>query len=535
MEYIDEYVARKHGRAWTTPHPIMTEVLQETYGIMVYQEQVSRLVARLGDVPLRRAFRLAKAISKKKESMINAERGPFIDGCVAKGVSKEIAEQIFADILKFGGYAFNKAHSTGYARVAFDTAYLKTYYPVEFMAAILTYESGNTDKVAEYLDECRRIELPDGGKGIAVKPPDVNESDEAFTVVYPNAREGKAVGRGEIRFGLAAISGLGHKAIDAILTARRKAGRFRDIFDFCERVDLSCVNKAAIEALIKAGAFDSTGAMRRALIEVVDSAVQHGQSMQRDRNAGQMDMFGQFLGGAAAPPPPSIPTIEWSDAEMLAYEKATLGFFITKHPLTQYEQLLRTFSTCDTLGLRQLPADAQVTLGAIISKVRSVPIKTGRSAGKKLLIAVLEDFVGSIEAVIFPDQTPEIQPLLKPDAVVFVQGQVDRRREEPSLRVSRAVPVEAAQRELAQGVLLRVPSSLEPSSLDRVVTVCGQHRGKAPVFVEIRGGDGWLATIRAGRRTQIDPTDDALRAIGEILGPENVLCCGPRGAVAHRA
>ncbi len=178
MEYIDEYVARKHGRKkWSTPHKIMTEVLEETYGIMVYQEQVSRMVNRLGGVPLRRAFRLAKAISKKKETMIVAEREPFLEGAVANGVPRLTAEKVFEDILKFGGYAFNKAHSTGYAVVAFQTAYLKTYYPVEFMAAVLTYESGNTNKVAEYFDECRRL-------GIAINPPDVNESDADFTVVY---------------------------------------------------------------------------------------------------------------------------------------------------------------------------------------------------------------------------------------------------------------------------------------------------------------------------------------------------------------
>ena len=303
MEYIDEYVARKHGRKmWSTPHETMTEVLAETYGIMVYQEQVSRLVNRLGDVPLRRAFRLAKAISKKKESMINAERGPFLEGAVANGVKKEIAEQIFADILKFGGYAFNKAHSTGYAVVAFQTAYLKTYYPVEFMAAVLTYESGNTAKIAEYIDECRHIRQRDGSLGVSVKPPDINESDEAFTVVYSKERKRSAKaegaklekGRGEIRFGLAAISGIGHKAVQAIMESREADGAFEDIYDFCERVDLSAVNRATIEALIKAGAFDNTGAMRRALINILEEAIQFGQAAQRDKKSGQMDMFGNF-------------------------------------------------------------------------------------------------------------------------------------------------------------------------------------------------------------------------------------------------
>ena len=238
MAYIDTYVARKHGREqWQMPHQIMTEVLDETHGVMVYQEQVSRMVNRLGGVPLRRAFRLAKAISKKKHAMINREREPFLEGAVANGVARKTAEQIFDDILKFGSYAFNKAHSTGYALVAYKTAYLKHHYPVEFMAALMTYESGNKDKVAEYIDECRRVRQRDNSTGIDIKPPDVNESDEAFTVVYPDGvGTPDAPRRGQIRFGLAAINGVGHKAVQAIIDARAERG-FRDLFDFCERVD----------------------------------------------------------------------------------------------------------------------------------------------------------------------------------------------------------------------------------------------------------------------------------------------------------
>jgi len=349
MEYIEEYIARKHGRqSWDLPHPIMTEVLGETYGIMVYQEQVSRLVNRLGGVPLRRAFRLAKAISKKKTAMIEAEHGPFLEGAMANGLPRPVAEKIFEDILRFGGYAFNKAHSAGYALIAFQTAYLKTYYPVEFMAALLTYESGSTEKVAEYIEECRRM-------GIPIRPPNVNESEEAFTVVYEVGKgEAGQVGdgqrcatgfpgsrRGHICFGLAAISGVGHKAVQAVLTARQRGGPFRDLFDFCERVDLTCVNKAVIEALIKSGAFDCTGAARRALMNVLDKAIELGQEAQRDRRAGQLSMFGGLGDWSASSPP--ITGEEWSESEMLAYEKAALGFYITKHPLTQYQELIRQF------------------------------------------------------------------------------------------------------------------------------------------------------------------------------------------------
>jgi DNA polymerase-3 subunit alpha len=559
MESIDEYVARKHGRKpWSTPHPIMTEVLAETHGIMVYQEQVSRLVNRLGNVPLRRAFRLAKAISKKKQSMIHAERGPFIEGATNNGVRTEVAEQIFADILRFGGYAFNKAHSTGYAVVAFQTAYLKTYYPVEFMAAMLTYESGNTAKIAEYIDECRRVRQRDGSIGIPVKPPDVNESDEAFTVVYPeaqrletptprktksdepraSARAADRKDRGEIRFGLAAISGIGRKAVQAILAARNEGGPFRDIYDFCERVDLTAVNRSAVEALIKAGAFDSTGAMRRALIEIHEQAIELGQQVQRDKKSGQLDMFGEFTAAAPLPPPP-IPSIEWNDAEMLAHEKATLGFYITKHPLTQYVDLVRSFSTTDTAALRANRGDRRgdsmmVTLGGLVSKVRSVAIRTGRSQGKKMLIAVIEDFVGSIEAVVFPDQLADTRTLLRPDAVVFVEGTVDRRREEPSLRVSRIIPVAEARRELSRQLLVQLRSTGGRSeTLPDLHDLCQSYRGKCPFYLQISSPEGWVTTIKPKARglSAVDPCNEFLQKLEELVGRQNVRCCGSRGAV----
>ena len=596
MEYIDEYIARKHGKPWDTPHPIVREVLDETYGIMVYQEQVSRLVNRLGGVPLRRAFRLAKAISKKKTAMIDAERAPFLEGACKSGLERGLAEGIFADILKFGGYAFNKAHSAGYAVVAFQTAYLKTYYPVEFTAALLTYESGNSDKIAAYLDECRRIRQRDGSIGIPVKPPDVDQSEEEFTVVYPEARseeqsepeaqaraprsepeasardiplepeasardtqgdhahqdEPRASARaasrhqrGEIRFGLAAISGVGHKAVQAILAAREQGGRFQDIFDFCERIDLNAVNKSVIEALIKAGAFDNTGAMRRALVGVLEKAIELGQNVQRDRRAGQLNMF-DGINGEAVPRPP-IGTAEWPDAEMLAYEKATLGFYITKHPLTQYEHLVRCFSTVDTAGLarlaeRQAPAHdgggrrrqrgPTVILGGLVSKVRSVAIRQGRSAGQKMLVVTIEDFTGSTEALVFPDSLAQMQPLLKPDAIVFVEGEVDTRRESPSIRIKRVIPVDQARRVLSRSVIVQLRTSQQTLELlPRVQSVCRTHQGPCQVYFEITMPEGFDVMMRGRRTASVDPNDEFLASLGALVGEQRVRCRGPRGAV----
>jgi len=340
MAYIDAYIARKHGEPWSTPHPIMTEVLDETYGIMVYQEQVSRLVHRLGGLELKRAFRLAKAISKKKTRMIEAERNAFLEGCEQRGVPRTQGDEIFNNIVKFGEYAFNKAHSTGYALVAFQTAYMKVYHPVEFMAALMTFEMSFTEKVIDHIDECRRM-------NIAVLPPDVNESGTDFTVA-----------RGEkgpvIRFGLAAIKGVGVRATESIAREREARGRFRSLFDFCERIDPGVVNRAALEAMINCGSFDSTGAMRKALINAVGRAMESGAAAARDRAAGQMCFFGGFGDTGGPPPPePSLSTEEWSEAEMLAREKAALGFYITRHPLARFGRLVEAGSTATTAGLNE--------------------------------------------------------------------------------------------------------------------------------------------------------------------------------------
>ena len=399
-----------------------------------------------------------------------------------------------------------------------------------------------------------------------IKPPDINESDEAFTVVYSQATrqrrneatrhrdagaavrtdEAGAAGkiRGEIRFGLAAISGVGHKAVQAILDARRDGEPFKDIYEFCERVDLSAVNRAVMEALIKSGAFDSTGAMRRALVQVLDNAIELGQQVQRDKKAGQLDMFGSFT--AAAPPPaPPIPSIEWSDSEMLAYEKATLGFYITKHPLTQYEDLIRAFSTHDVAAIRAGArvsngngdnrrgggGGMKVVLGGVISKVRTTAIRNGPNAGKKLLIAVIEDLVGSMEAVVFPEQVANAQTLLKPDAVVFIEGTIDSRREEPSLRVSRVIPIETARRELSRRVLVQLRSPGDPAqTLPGLRDLCQSHRGECELIIQVSSPEGWVTTIKPRARglAAVDPCDELLEQLEALIGVESVRCAGAR-------
>ncbi len=522
MVHIDAYVARKHGESWKTPHPAMTDVLKETYGIMVYQEQVSRLVNRLGGIELKRAFRLAKAISKKKTSMIEQEREPFLEGAVRNGVARHVAEQIFEDILRFGGYAFNKAHSTGYALLAFKTAYIKTYFPTEYMAARLTCDMGSTDRVVGSIDECRRL-------GIRVSPPDVNVSGSDFIVTT------RPDGGHEIRFGLAAIKGVGDKAVQAIVAAREAGGPFRSLFDFCERVDLGAVNRGVTEALVKSGAFDSTGAMRRALMLALDDAIRHGTATAADRRSGQMALFGGDDDQDDTPVEPRLSSQEWTEAEMLAQEKATLGFYVTKHPLAAYEPVLAKYATATTMDLKRLDDATEVVLGGLITKLRTVVTKSGKNPGAKMGIVTVEDLRGQTEAIVFPQDLERYRPVLVLESVVFFRGQVDKRREEPSLRVREVTPVDQADELLSTAVLVRIDSARASGKvLAEIREVLTAFPGERPVFLEVATATELKVTIRVNGPSGVTPSAAFVDAVETLLGEGCVTIVGARPALRPR-
>lgn len=517
MVNIDAYVSRKHGEKWNTPSKIMNEVLEETYGIIVYQEQVARLVNQLGGIERKRAFRLAKAISKKKTDMIEAEREPFVAGAVKNGMKESAAEEVFNQILPFGEYAFNKAHSTGYALVAYQTAYLKAHYPLEFMAASLTYEMGDTDKVVEYIEECRRL-------GIDVRPPDINSSESDFTVIMDSGSRGK----GYLRFGLAAIKGVGEKAVRAIVAARSEGGPFANLYDFCERVDLSAVNRGVIEALIKAGAFDTTGAMRKALILVLDKALQVGSSAQRDRASGQMSMFGAS-GVASTAPAPALSTQEWSEAEMLAHEKSVLGFYVTSHPLAKQSETLGKFSTASCGELPKLDDGAMVTVGGMISRIRTMVTKSGRNAGSKLAVLMFEDLTGSTEAVVYSEELEKFRDLVGPDRLVFLRGRVDKRREDPSLRVQEVIALEEGAARLADAVIVNLTTiGLEVATLEKLKDVCRAHRGDRNLFLRVKSPGELVTVVRVEESMGVRP--DA----GFVADMERLLCEGCVEIVGRR-
>src|SRR5687768_11124478 len=323
---VDEYVRRKNGKTVKYLVPVMKEVLEETYGVIVYQEQVMQIAQRVANYSLGQADLLRKAMGKKDVAVMAAERGKFVDGAVANAYDKKKANEIFDYIEPFARYGFNKSHSVAYALVAYQTAWLKVHYPRHFMAALMSSEMDRTDAVVKFIGEAKQM-------GIEVMPPDVNESNMYFTVVGPN-----------IRFGLGAVKGVGESAVESVLEARQKIGRFSSLLGFCEEVDLRACNKKVLEALIKSGSFDFLGSSRKALFDQLDSTADSAQRAKDEKERGQNSLFAMFGGGQAALPvqkaagQAGLPVLhsEWPEDERLRYEKETLGFYITGHPLNRY-------------------------------------------------------------------------------------------------------------------------------------------------------------------------------------------------------
>jgi len=501
------------------PHPIMKEVLAETFGIMVYQEQVMRICNRLGDIPLREAYTLIKAIGKKNLRLIAKEKKRFIDGCVQKGLSKKDAAENFDLIKKFAGYGFNKSHATRYSVIAFQTAYLKTYYPVEFMASLLTYEMGNTDKVVEYIGECRKM-------GIEVLGPDINESFSDFTVVYNEDHDHKS-DPGLIRFGLAAVRGVGEKAVEQIIVAREKVGRFASLYNFCENVDLRAANKHVIDALIKAGAFDKMGGSRAQMIAGMEKAIQIGSSMQADANNGQMNFFGNDGFGAQkdlSKDHETLPNVPpWTEMQMLTYEKEVLGFYVTTNPLSKYAETIEVYSNVNTGGLDSKSERQRVVIGGMVASIRHMVTRKGRNAGAKMAVFTLEDLQGNCEVVMFPGVLEEFSDQLEVDRILFVEGRVDRKREKPNIICDGLITLDQACDRLADKVFIRMDSrDVTEKQILRIREICTTHKGKRPVYVNLLTEGGYRVSAVLDKKLSVRPDVEFCRKLESVVGPENV-------------
>jgi DNA polymerase III subunit alpha len=503
---IADFVERKWGRKKIEyPLPELQPLLEETFGVIVYQEQVMQIANRLAGYSLGEADLLRRAMGKKDPEGMARQRDRFVRGAVERGFPQKKIEKIFDLMEQFAGYGFNKSHSAAYALLAYQTAYLKTHYPVEFMAALLTSVSGSTDDVVKYINECREM-------GIPVEPPDVNVSDAYFTP------HGEA-----IRFGLAAVKNVGHNAIESIVAARKVTGAFTSIFQFCEKVDLRLLNKRVIESLIKSGAMDTLG-RRAQLMAVVDGAMEHAAKTQKDAALGQHGLFGVFqlddAPQAAEKPLPNTP--DWDEHERLAHEKEILGFFITGHPLEKYREKLLDFSalaTTDVTGLKSSTGRDEILIGGMLQNIRVAKSKKGDLYAQ----GQLEDMNGSVDILCFADAYRRLADKLRLTVPVLVRGGV--RVEEGSnskVLISDITPLEEAKPKLPNHLRIKVPlESVSPNAIDDLHALCQERKGEARVLFDLeRRGD--FTVVMEAEGYNVLPDRAFIHRVEELCGRGSV-------------
>jgi DNA polymerase III subunit alpha len=498
---IDDFIERKHGRRKIEYElPELKEILAETLGVIVYQEQVMQIANRLAGYSLGEADLLRRAMGKKKAEEMAQQRERFVQGATQRGFPNKKIEKIFDLMAQFAGYGFNKSHSAAYALLAYHTAYLKTHYPVEFMAALLTSVTGNTDDVVKYINECREM-------GIAVEAPDINVSDATFTPHGP-----------AIRFGLAAVKNVGHNAIESIVAGRQKLGRYENIFQFCENVDLRMLNKRVLESLIKSGAMDSLGS-RSQLMAVIDKAIERAQKTQRDAECGQHGLFGVFQQEDANDHNDKLPNLpDWDEHTRLAAEKEILGFFITGHPLEKYKDKLEDFralTTEDICALKNSTGKDEIFAGGVICNLRVLKSKKGEYYAQ----ANLEDMLGSVEMLVFPEAFRRLQDKVKLEVPVLIKGGV--RIEEganPKLTVSEITPLEEARPKLPRSLRIRVPlETATDSTVQALHNLFIERKGDSKVLFDVeRQGDFMVVMEAEGYNVQ--PDRNFIARVEELCG-----------------
>ncbi|MCC6808382.1 MAG: DNA polymerase III subunit alpha [Deltaproteobacteria bacterium] len=510
---VDDYIERKHGRKPISyPHAKLEGILKPTYGVIVYQEQVMLIAVQLSGFTMGQADTLRKAMGKKNADVMAKMRKSFVDGAVElSGMDRQITEDYFALIEKFAGYAFNKSHSAAYAVLTYQTAYLKHYYPVEFMAALLSTEMGSTDNVVKYTQNAREM-------GISVLAPDVNTSDRGF------AAPGE-----QIRFGLGAIKGVGDNAIAAVKTAREKKA-FVDLFDFCERVDTQVINKKVLEALVESGAMDAFKLPRSRLFGAIEKALSSGQSTQKDAKSGQGNLFAMMappkpVAGAAFDPARYPQIDEWDTKERLKREKGALGFFLSGHPLDRYKDDLKRLINCSTQDLMAKGMRADVTLAGVVSAMRERPLKDGSG---RMAFLTLEDLYGTCEVLVFSKCYADCEMVLKADEPILVKGQVtiegDEETQIAKLRAEKIVLLANARAERTQRIEMTLPARLiDGPRLDRLKGVLAQNSGQTPTRLTVVLDNGIETAIDLPLALAVNPSEELATQIERIFDGERVV------------
>jgi DNA polymerase III subunit alpha len=500
---IDDFIQRKHGKAMVEYLlPELEPILKETYGIIVYQEQVMQIASAIAGFSLGTADILRRAMGKKKPEVMAEQREVFLKGALEHGFEQKKAEELFELMAYFAGYGFNKSHSAAYALIAYWTAYLKAHYAREYMAALLTSEVQNSDKVIRYINESRDM-------GISILSPDVNDSFRDFRVV------GEA-----IRFGLAAVKNVGDNAIEAIILAREAGGPFSSLYDFCQRVNLKVMNRRVIESLIKCGAFDTTGETRAQMFVCLDEYLEAGQKRQRDREDGQFSMFDDIEAASPTLPRPRVPSVaEWEESQLLAHEKEVIGFYITGHPLTRYERQLRLYAIANTQTLGAFQDGDKVSLGGMVFKTR---LQTTRK-GDRMAFVTIEDVQGQVDVIVFPEVYKEFGAVLEADQPVLVRGIVDWGEDNPKIIADRIVPLAEAAARLSPQVHISLQTlGLNRDILSQLKSILQRAPGASPVYLHLLFPDEREVVLVSEERLQVVPSEALVQDIEALFGQEVV-------------
>ncbi len=504
---VDDFIARKHGRQRVTyQHPAMAPILAETYGVIVYQEQVMQISRALAGYSLGQADLLRRAMGKKKKEVMEQEKARFLDGAAKVGVEAKVADEVFDLMAAFAGYGFNKSHSAAYGLVTYQTAYLKKHFPEEFMAGLLTCDKDDTDKVVKNIAETRAMSIP-------VLRPDVNESASDFSVLR---LDGKKV----IRFGLSAVKGVGEGAVESIVAVRTEQG-FKSLWDFCERIDLKRCNKKVLEALIKAGAFDGICANRAQLCAAIDAATERAAQNQRDRDSGQTTLFGMLAGPAATAPEPPLPDVEdWLPKPRLANEKESLGFYLSGHPLDRYIADLRRLGAVPVENLSAKSDRAPVQVGGVVCDYRDRPLKSGHG---RMAFFSLQDLTGQVEVVCFSKPFAVYEPLLKSDEPLLIKGTVAFEGEGEQvlrLHMAEAIPLNQLRTEKTEQVVIELPADLlNQEKIDLLARTLERFPGGAQPVLRLTIPRRSSSNTLLPKKYSVAPSDELLVAIEKQFGP----------------
>ncbi|MSR02908.1 MAG: DNA polymerase III subunit alpha [Gemmatimonadetes bacterium] len=498
------FIKRKLGQETVTyPHPSLKEVLEPTYGVITYQEQVMRIANILAGFSLAEADVLRKAVGKKDADLINKELAKFVERGIGLGHPKKLMDDLAGQIKTFGRYGFNKSHSVAYSVLSYQTAWLKTHYPAEFMAALLSSEIGDTDKVVQYINEAREL-------GIEVLAPDVNESGFKFTVVADQ----------RIRFGLGAVRNVGRGAIDSIIAAR-KGHRLETLHDLGNRIDLRLCNKRVIESLIAAGACDSLAGHRSQMMAALDTVLGEAQLLHQEKETGQESLFAEAQ--KAEPKSTALPDVPpWPEAERLAREKEIIGFFISGHPLAPFKSEVELFGTRTTATLFTW-SEQQVTIGAVVTSIKR---QISKKTGKEYARLTLEDFHGTAEAIVFPEAWAQQNQAIFEDACLLLTGgysQRDRGEDRAPFVVESSKPLIDFRKSGAVAVSIRwgQPSPPPAEGIRAIAALCAEHAGPAPVYIEWSDGNGETAKLRS-RRLRVNPNEELVLSLRTLLGADAV-------------